>query len=134
MKQSTQYFQKGETIKDPYSYYRELRPYFFSDSTIECSLTKEVFEYQLEKLSADMKQDEFENFTRQLACRLITPNLIPQTGPTGGAMEKPTLKRILFLKMLPSIGMFQEAAAEGKISGHSQLVVRINGRRRSGTM
>lgn len=89
MKQTSKHHTKErEIIKDPYSYYRNLRPYYFSDSKTECSLTKEVFEYQLDKLSADMKQDEFENFTRQLACRLITPNLIPQTGPTGGGDGK----------------------------------------------
>ena len=73
---------------NPYQYYRDRHPEQFSDSKRECCLTKEVFEFQLSKLSADMKQDEFENFTRQLVCRLITPNLIPQTGPVGGGDGK----------------------------------------------
>lgn len=79
---------KEKGTLDPFTYYRQLRPYYFSDSSTTCSLTKELFEFQLAKLSADMKQDEFENFTRRLACRLITPNLIPQTGPTGGGDGK----------------------------------------------
>lgn len=73
---------------NPYQYYRDQHPEQFSDSMRECRLTRELFEFQLSKLSSDMKQDEFENFTRQLVCRLITPNLIPQTGPVGGGDGK----------------------------------------------
>lgn len=81
-------FDRSKVVMSPYQYYKDLHPEQFSDSRTECALTKEVFEFQLSKLSTDMKQDEFENFTRQLVCRLITPNLIPQTGPVGGGDGK----------------------------------------------
>ncbi|MDD2611341.1 MAG: hypothetical protein PHR38_00980 [Bacteroidales bacterium] len=77
---------------DPYDYYRKLRPEKFSDSKVNFKMTREVFEFQLNQLSTHMKQDEFEEFTRQLVCRLITPNIIPQTGPTGGGDGKTDLE------------------------------------------
>lgn len=77
-------------ILNPFEFYRKHRPEYFSDSKIRYThrLSKEVFQYQLSRLSTDMKQDLFEELTRQLVYRLITPNLIPQTGPTGGGDGK----------------------------------------------
>lgn len=77
---------------DPYEYYRKLRPEKFSDSKINYKMSREVFEFQLDQLSKKMKQDEFEEFTRMIICRLITPNIIPQTGPTGGGDGKTDLE------------------------------------------
>ena len=73
-----------------YELYRQNRPEKFSDSKVvrKAELTKEVFQYQMDRLSNDMKQDQFENLTRSLALRFVTPNLIPQTGPTGGGDGK----------------------------------------------
>ena len=73
-----------------YELYRQNRSEKFSDSKVvrKAELTKEVFQYQMDRLSNDMKQDQFENLTRSLALRFITPNLIPQTGPTGGGDGK----------------------------------------------
>lgn len=70
--------------------YRQNRPWKFSDSKIvqKAELTKELFQYQMDRLSNDMKQDLFENLTKSLALRFVTPNLIPQTGPTGGGDGK----------------------------------------------
>ena len=78
------------TIHDFVSYYRELRPQNFSDSQIvyEIPLTKELFDRQLEMLSTNKKQSEFENFIIGCAERLITPNIKPQTGPDGGGDGK----------------------------------------------
>lgn len=77
-----------------YELYRNNRPQKFSDSKVarKAELTKEVFQYQMDRLSNDMKQDQFENLTRSLALRFITPNLIPQTGPTGGGDGKTDLE------------------------------------------
>lgn len=75
-------------IKNPFELYRKLRPYYFSDSRVVRVMSKEIFEYDMSKLSSDMKQDMFEEMTRQMVCKLITPNLIPQTGPTGGGDGK----------------------------------------------
>lgn len=73
-----------ENVKSPYDLYRKMRPYYFSDSYTRKVMDKEMFRLVMSKLSTDNKQDLFEDFTRQVAERLITPNLIPQTGPTGG--------------------------------------------------
>lgn len=77
-----------------YELYRNNRPQKFSDSKVvrKAELTKEVFQYQMDRLSNDMKQDQFENLTRSLALRFVTPNLIPQTGPTGGGDGKTDLE------------------------------------------
>ena len=77
-----------------YELYRHERPWKFSDSKVvrKAELTKEVFQYQMDRLSNDMKQDQFENLTRSLALRFVTPNLIPQTGPTGGGDGKTDLE------------------------------------------
>lgn len=73
-----------------YELYRQKRPCKFSDSKVvkKAELTKELFQYQMDRLSKDMKQDLFENLTKSLALRFVTPNLIPQTGPTGGGDGK----------------------------------------------
>ena len=80
-------------INSPYQFYRVLRPYYFSDSRTEKqTMGREMFKYVLSQLSKDMRQDAFEEFTRQLIVRLITPNIIPQTGPTGGGDAKADLE------------------------------------------
>ena len=80
-------FNENKTL-NPYQLYRKLRPEYFSDSKVERQLTREMFEFTMSNLSKNMKQDLFEDMTRRLACKLITPNLIPQTGPTGGGDGK----------------------------------------------
>lgn len=73
-----------------FGYYRELHPEYFSDSTYhyEAELTPELFDFQISRLSTDQKQDLFENFCRRLIIKLLTPNIRPQTGPTGGGDGK----------------------------------------------
>lgn len=70
--------------------YRQNRPWKSSDSKVvqKAELTKELFPNQMDRLSNDMKQDLFENLTKSLALRFVMPNLIPQTGPTGGCDGK----------------------------------------------
>lgn len=81
---------KTITMHDFVSYYRELRPQKFSDSKVvyEIPLTRELFDNQLALLSTKKMQSEFENFVVACACRLITPNIKPQTGPDGGGDGK----------------------------------------------
>lgn len=78
----------------PYEYYRKFRPEYFSDTKVvyKSTLTEEHFQYIMDRLSNDMKQDLFENLTKSLALRFITPNIIPQTGPTGGGDGKTDLE------------------------------------------
>lgn len=78
------------TMHDLVSYYRLLRPQYFSDSKVvyEVPLTRELFDTQLALLSTKKMQSAFENFVVTCACRLITPNIKPQTGPDGGGDGK----------------------------------------------
>ena len=74
----------------PSEFYKMKRPEYFSDSkTIyKSSLTREQLAYELNQISTNQKQDEFETLCRRLAEIFITPNLIPQVGPTGGGDGK----------------------------------------------
>src|SRR5690606_1336454 len=51
-------------------------------------LTKEQLAFEISQISTNQKHDSFENLCRRLAEKLITPNLIPQVGPTGGGDGK----------------------------------------------
>jgi hypothetical protein len=81
-------------MTSPYKYYRERRPEYFSDTKVvyKSSLKKEQFQYILDRLSVDMKQDLFENFCKSLIMKFVTPNVIPQTGPAGGGDGKTDLE------------------------------------------
>ncbi len=74
----------------PSEFYKIRRPEYFSDSEIisEAVLPREILAYELSKISTNQKQDEFETLCRRLAEKFITPNLIPQVGPTGGGDGK----------------------------------------------
>ncbi len=74
----------------PSEFYKIRRPEYFSDSEIinETVLPREVLAFELSKISTNQKQDEFETLCRRLAEKFITPNLIPQVGPTGGGDGK----------------------------------------------
>lgn len=74
----------------PSEFYKQRRPEFFSDSEIitQTTLPREVLAYELSKISTNQKQDEFETLCRRLAEKFISPNLIPQVGPTGGGDGK----------------------------------------------
>lgn len=74
----------------PSEYMRARRPELFSDSKIveEPRLQREVFEYHLNTLTSRKQEYEFEYFARRLAEKELCPNLLPQTGPTGGGDSK----------------------------------------------
>lgn len=69
---------------------RARRPELFSDSKIykEPLLPREVFGYHLDTLTSRKQENQFEHFCRKLAEKELCPNLIPQTGPTGGGDSK----------------------------------------------
>lgn len=79
-----------EKFPTPSQFYRNRRPEFFSDSKTESKvlLTKEQLAFEINQISTNQKHDSFENLCRRLAEKLITPNLIPQVGPTGGGDGK----------------------------------------------
>jgi hypothetical protein len=74
----------------PSQFYKQLRPENFSDSdtTYQNELPKEHLAYELNQISTNQKQDEFESLARRLAEKFISPNLVPQVGPTGGGDGK----------------------------------------------
>ena len=73
-----------------YSFLKSRRPNEFSDSIIkkQGKLTKEFLDYFLNSLTSRSQEKEFEIFCRRLAEKEICPNLLPQTGPTGGGDSK----------------------------------------------
>ena len=74
----------------PSEFMRRRRPDQFSDSEgeIVADLDRSLFEYQLETLTSRGEEKQFEHFCRLLLQREICPNLLPQTGPTGGGDSK----------------------------------------------
>lgn len=80
----------GPATFKPSEFMRGRRPHLFSDShsEIETELQRDVFDYQLETLTNRKEETKFEHFARKLAEKEICPNLLPQTGPTGGGDSK----------------------------------------------
>lgn len=71
-------------------FFKSIHPDQFSDSKIERvgKLDKDFFDFYLETLTSKSKEKEFEDFCRKLVEVVICPNLLPQTGPTGGGDSK----------------------------------------------
>lgn len=69
---------------------RARRPEQFSDTqdVEEQVLERGFFEYHLDTLTSRSEEKLFEHFAKKLCEKLICPNLIPQTGPTGGGDSK----------------------------------------------
>ncbi|MGD0650347.1 MAG: hypothetical protein ABSA97_04280 [Verrucomicrobiia bacterium] len=80
----------GLAGQKPSTYYRTVHPELFSDtkSLDKPILSKALLQFHLEQLTVNKKEIEFEEFCRRLAEREICPNLLPQTGPTGGGDSK----------------------------------------------
>lgn len=74
----------------PSDFMKARRPELFSDSTNSPGvfLPREGFEYHLDTLTSRKQETAFEHFCRRLTEREICPNLLPQTGPTGGGDSK----------------------------------------------
>ena len=69
---------------------RHRRPHLFSDTVRDSApaIAREILDYQLESLTYRKQEYQFEHFARLLAERVICPNLVVQTGPTGGGDGK----------------------------------------------
>ncbi|WP_148654598.1 hypothetical protein [Paraburkholderia caribensis] len=74
----------------PSSFMRARRPELYSDSVSveEQGLTKNQLEFHLDTLTQRKEEIRFEHFCRRLAEKELCPNLLPQTGPTGGGDSK----------------------------------------------
>ena len=79
-----------ENEMSPREFMRSRRPERFSDSinVDRPILDRSMLEYYLDTLSSRNQQTEFEKFARHIAEKEICPNLLPQTGPTGGGDSK----------------------------------------------
>jgi hypothetical protein len=101
----------------PREFLRARRPERFSDSVVDEKLTldRSMLEYHRDTLTNRGQEVQFEHFARRLAEREICPNLLPQTGPTGGGDSKvdsetyPVADQILLGWY---IGIGREAASE----------------------
>lgn len=71
-------------------FYKKIHPNLFSDSKVikTGKLSKEFFSYFLDSLTSQSREKEFEDFCRKIIEVMICPNLLPQTGPTGGGDSK----------------------------------------------
>jgi hypothetical protein len=69
---------------------RARRPQLYSDTlhTEVGEMDRRQFEFHLHSLTSRKEETAFENFARVLAEKELCPNLIPQTGPTGGGDSK----------------------------------------------
>ena len=89
MKDTTFAEQALKTVK-PSDFMKIRRPDEFSDSGNSDLqfISKDVFEYKLATITERSQEKEFEFFCRHLAEKELCPNLIYQTGPTGGGDSK----------------------------------------------
>ncbi|MHB8075662.1 YecA family protein [Desulfosporosinus fructosivorans] len=74
----------------PYEFYKQIHPNQFSDSEIirASKLDRSFFDYYLNSITSRGEEKKFETFCRRIAEKEICPNLLPQTGPTGGGDSK----------------------------------------------
>lgn len=81
---------KRRAIPSPSAYMRSRRPERFSDSSTfeRPSISADLLGYHLENLTSKSQEADFARFAHAIAERRICPNLIPQTGPTGGGDSK----------------------------------------------
>lgn len=81
---------QAEQAFTPSRYMRRRRPYLYSDTTKSTQrvVTPEVLDHHLETLTSRKGETTFETFARRVVEKFITPNLRPQTGPTGGGDGK----------------------------------------------
>ena len=80
----------SEDRPSPKAFLKSRRPERFSDSLVEdgSRLDRAVVEYHLDSLTSRSQEVEFQNFARRLLQREVCPNLLPQSGPTGGGDSK----------------------------------------------
>lgn len=79
-----------QTRPSPREFLKARRPERFSDSSVEpvSEVDRGILEYHLESLTSRSQETQFENFARALIKLEICPNILPQTGPTGGGDSK----------------------------------------------
>ena len=109
----------NETTRQPSpkEFLKARRPERFSDSSIEdvTEVDRGILEYHLDSLTSRSQETEFERFARELMKLEICPNILPQTGPTGGGDSKVDSETYPVAKSLAYawyVGIDREAASE----------------------
>lgn len=77
-------------VTTPSAFMRGRRPTLYSDTLVESSapLARDAFEYRLQTITARSEEAQFQRFVHALLEVEVCPNLVPQTGPTGGGDSK----------------------------------------------
>ncbi|HRX82332.1 MAG TPA: hypothetical protein P5307_24865, partial [Pirellulaceae bacterium] len=101
----------------PRDFLKARRPERFSDSTFEdvTEMDRGLLEYHINSLTSRSQETEFENFARALLKLEICPNILPQTGPTGGGdskVDSETYPVADSLALAWYVGVGREAASE----------------------
>jgi hypothetical protein len=80
----------GENRFSPRDFLKARRPERFSDSEPVSVpvLDRSLLEYHLSTVTSRSQEADFARFALRLAEREVCPNLLPQTGPTGGGDSK----------------------------------------------
>jgi len=79
-----------KNIISPHDFLKLRRPHKFSDSFVikNAKLSREFLDFYLNSLTSRSQEKLFEHFCQRMAELEICPNLITQTGPTGGGDSK----------------------------------------------
>lgn len=79
-----------QKIMNPYEFLKSTRPDEFSDTKLvkKVSLDKSFFDFYLDSITNRSEEKSFEHFCKRVAEFQLCPNLLPQTGPTGGGDSK----------------------------------------------
>ena len=101
----------------PRQFMKARRPERFSDSVSEATpvLDRSLLEYHLDSLTSRNQETDFARFAKSLAEKEICPNLLPQTGPTGGGDSKVDSETYPVADTLAAawyVGTGREASAE----------------------
>ena len=101
----------------PKSFLKARRPERFSDTVVAeaTALDRSLLEFHLSSLTSRSQETDFERFARRLCECEICPNLLPQTGPTGGGdskVDSETYPVADTLALAWYIGVGREAAQE----------------------
>jgi hypothetical protein len=101
----------------PREFLKARRPEKFSDTIREerPALDRSQLEYHLATITSRSQENDFQRFAHHLCERTICPNIVPQTGPTGGGDSKvdgETYPVAEELALLWHVGVTGEAARE----------------------
>lgn len=106
-----------DTTVTPYDFLKSRHPDEFSDSVMvrQAKLDRAFFDYYLDTLTSRNEEKKFELFCKRMAEYEICPNLLPQTGPTGGGdskVDSETYPVSDIISLMWYSGIGREAASE----------------------